>query len=51
MNTPQKKGEFAADMSYVDLAVEQLAPHLTRPVLVVGKSTVPVGSAGRWPSG
>ncbi|MDH6121941.1 UDP-glucose/GDP-mannose dehydrogenase family protein [Kitasatospora sp. GAS204B] len=47
VNTPQKKGEFAADMSYVDLAVDQLAPHLTRPVLVVGKSTVPVGSAHR----
>ncbi|MGF1429683.1 UDP-glucose dehydrogenase family protein [Kitasatospora sp. LaBMicrA B282] len=47
VNTPQKKGEFAADMSYVDLAVDQLAPHLTRPALVVGKSTVPVGSAAR----
>ncbi|WP_035801090.1 UDP-glucose dehydrogenase family protein [Kitasatospora mediocidica] len=46
-NTPQKKGEFAADMSYVDLAVDSLAPHLTRPALVVGKSTVPVGSASR----
>ncbi|MDH6110814.1 UDPglucose 6-dehydrogenase [Kitasatospora sp. MAP12-15] len=46
-NTPQKKGEFAADMSYVDLAVDSLAPHLTRPTLVVGKSTVPVGSASR----
>ncbi|MFE6053643.1 UDP-glucose dehydrogenase family protein [Kitasatospora sp. NPDC056446] len=47
VNTPQRKGEFAADMSYVDAAIEQLAPHLTRPVLVVGKSTVPVGSASR----
>ncbi|GAA4851707.1 UDP-glucose/GDP-mannose dehydrogenase family protein [Kitasatospora terrestris] len=47
VNTPQKKGEFAADMSYVDSAVDALAPHLTRPCLVVGKSTVPVGSAGR----
>ncbi|MFI9269124.1 UDP-glucose dehydrogenase family protein [Kitasatospora sp. NPDC052896] len=46
-NTPQKKGEFAADMSYVEAAMDALAPHLTRPVLVVGKSTVPVGSAGR----
>lgn len=34
-------------MSYVDSAMESLAPHLTRPVLVVGKSTVPVGSAER----
>ncbi|MEV7021904.1 UDP-glucose/GDP-mannose dehydrogenase family protein [Kitasatospora sp. NPDC093558] len=47
VNTPQRKGEFAADMSYVDAAIDGLAPHLKRPVLVVGKSTVPVGSAGR----
>ncbi|MFE2728987.1 UDP-glucose dehydrogenase family protein [Kitasatospora sp. NPDC059327] len=47
VNTPQRKGEFAADMSYVDAAIDGLAPYLTRPVLVVGKSTVPVGSANR----
>ncbi|GAA2414611.1 UDP-glucose/GDP-mannose dehydrogenase family protein [Streptomyces glaucosporus] len=47
VNTPQKQGEYACDMSYVDSAVDSLAPHLTRPVLVVGKSTVPVGSADR----
>ncbi|MFE7560698.1 UDP-glucose dehydrogenase family protein [Kitasatospora sp. NPDC057500] len=47
VNTPQRKGEFAADMSYVDAAIDALAPHLTRPALVVGKSTVPVGSASR----
>ncbi|UCM88420.1 UDP-glucose dehydrogenase family protein [Streptomyces marincola] len=47
VNTPQKPGEYACDMSYVDSAVESLAPHLTRPALVVGKSTVPVGSASR----
>ncbi|MFJ3218678.1 UDP-glucose dehydrogenase family protein [Kitasatospora sp. NPDC086801] len=47
VNTPQRKGEFAADMSYVDTAIDDLAPYLTRPVLVVGKSTVPVGSASR----
>ncbi|MEU5614146.1 UDP-glucose dehydrogenase family protein [Streptomyces sparsogenes] len=47
VNTPQKHGEYACDMSYVDTAVDSLAPHLTRPVLVVGKSTVPVGSAAR----
>lgn len=47
MNTPQKHGEYACDMSYVDSAMQSLAPHLTRPVLVVGKSTVPVGSAER----
>ncbi|MTE19319.1 nucleotide sugar dehydrogenase [Streptomyces sp. TRM43335] len=47
VNTPQKQGEYACDMSYVDRAVDSLAPHLTRPALVVGKSTVPVGSAER----
>ncbi|MFI8852750.1 UDP-glucose dehydrogenase family protein [Streptomyces sp. NPDC053499] len=47
VNTPQKHGEFAADMSYVQRAVESLAPHLHGPALVVGKSTVPVGSAER----
>ncbi|EGX55878.1 UDP-glucose 6-dehydrogenase [Streptomyces zinciresistens K42] len=47
VNTPQKHGEYACDMSYVDAAVESLAKHLDRPCLVVGKSTVPVGSADR----
>ncbi|MEU3712341.1 UDP-glucose dehydrogenase family protein [Streptomyces catenulae] len=47
VNTPQKHGEYACDMSYVESAFASLAPHLTRPALVVGKSTVPVGSAAR----
>ncbi|WP_407565279.1 UDP-glucose dehydrogenase family protein [Streptomyces sp. 184] len=47
VNTPQKHGEYGSDMSYVDAAIDTLAPHLTRPCLVVGKSTVPVGSAAR----
>lgn len=47
VNTPQKQGEYACDMSYVDRAFTRLAPLLRRPVLVVGKSTVPVGSAAR----
>ncbi|MFF3452447.1 UDP-glucose dehydrogenase family protein [Streptomyces sp. NPDC002667] len=47
VNTPQKHGEYACDMSYVDAAFEALAPHLHGPALVVGKSTVPVGSAER----
>ena len=47
VGTPQKQGEYAADMRYVDGAVEPLAPHLDRPALVVGKSTVPVGTAAR----
>ncbi|MEW2394001.1 UDP-glucose/GDP-mannose dehydrogenase family protein [Streptomyces venezuelae] len=47
VNTPQKHGEYACDMSYVDNALESLAKHLTKASLVVGKSTVPVGSADR----
>ncbi|MGQ4334299.1 3-hydroxyacyl-CoA dehydrogenase NAD-binding domain-containing protein, partial [Streptomyces hayashii] len=47
VNTPQKHGEYACDMSYVESALASLAPHLARPALVVGKSTVPVGSADR----
>jgi UDPglucose 6-dehydrogenase len=47
VNTPQKHGEYACDMSYVDAAFGSLAPHLKPGALVVGKSTVPVGSAER----
>jgi UDPglucose 6-dehydrogenase len=47
VGTPQRKGEFAADMSYVDAAIDSLAPRLTRPCVVAGKSTVPVGTAER----
>ena len=45
VGTPQQPGSHAADMKYVDSVVEGLTPHLTRPCLVVGKSTVPVGTA------
>jgi UDPglucose 6-dehydrogenase len=47
MGTPQKSGEYAADLTYVDRAVEELTPKLDRPCVVVGKSTVPVGTAER----
>ena len=51
VGTPQRKGEYAADLRYVDAAVDALAAHLKssdgEPVLVVGKSTVPVGTAAR----
>ncbi|MEU7169187.1 UDP-glucose/GDP-mannose dehydrogenase family protein [Streptomyces morookaense] len=47
VNTPQKHGEYACDMSFVESAFAALAPQLRRPALVVGKSTVPVGSAAR----
>jgi UDPglucose 6-dehydrogenase len=47
VGTPQKRNEYAADMAYVDAAVTALAPHLSAGDLVVGKSTVPVGTAQR----
>ena len=47
VGTPQKKGENAADLSYVNGAFEALLPYLSDGDLVVGKSTVPVGTAKR----
>ncbi len=47
VGTPQRRGEYAADLRYVDAAVDDLAKHLDRRALVVGKSTVPVGTAER----
>ncbi len=47
VGTPQLAGSNAADLRYVESAVTALAPHLDRRVLVVGKSTVPVGTAAR----
>jgi len=47
VGTPQQEGSNAADISYVDAAVNGLAPLLTRDALIVGKSTVPVGTAAR----
>jgi len=47
VGTPQRKGAYAADLRYVDAVVDGLAPHLAEATLVVGKSTVPVGTAAR----
>jgi UDPglucose 6-dehydrogenase len=45
VGTPQRAGSSAADLSHLWSCVDALAPRLTRPCLVVGKSTVPVGTA------
>jgi UDPglucose 6-dehydrogenase len=45
VGTPQSKDSLAADLSYVKSAVAAIAPHLKDGSLVVGKSTVPVGTA------
>lgn len=47
VGTPQRKDGLAADMTYVDSALDSIAPHAKKGSLVVGKSTVPVGTAAR----
>jgi UDPglucose 6-dehydrogenase len=47
VGTPQRRGEFAADVSAIDSVVDALGPLLTRSVVIFGKSTVPVGTAER----
>jgi len=46
VGTPQLAGADGADLSQLQECIDKLAPLLTRPCLVVGKSTVPVGTAG-----
>ncbi len=45
VGTPQSKDGLAADLTYVKSAVAAIAPYLKDGSLVVGKSTVPVGTA------
>ncbi|CAN2217129.1 Ugd Predicted UDP-glucose 6-dehydrogenase [Candidatus Nanopelagicaceae bacterium] len=45
VGTPQSKDGLAADLTYVKASVAAIAPHLKEGSLVVGKSTVPVGTA------
>jgi UDPglucose 6-dehydrogenase len=45
VGTPQKKGEYAADLRHVYAVVDALVPRMTRSAVLVGKSTVPVGTA------
>jgi len=47
VGTPQSPDTHAADLRFVDAAFEGLMPHLADGSLVVGKSTVPVGTAER----
>lgn len=47
VGTPQRKGSHAADLAYVDAAVDALLPQLRPGDVVAGKSTVPVGTAAR----
>ena len=47
VGTPQLPGEYAADVAFVDAATVSLAESITRDALIVGKSTVPVGTTRR----
>jgi UDPglucose 6-dehydrogenase len=47
VGTPQLAGSNAADLRYVEEAFTEIARNVDRPCLLVGKSTVPVGTAAR----
>ena len=47
VGTPQLHGSHAANLEYVEAAFTSLAQRITKPALLVGKSTVPVGTAER----
>jgi UDPglucose 6-dehydrogenase len=50
VGTPQKKGEYGADLRHVHAVIDALVPRLKRPAVIVGKSTVPVGTAAELAS-
>lgn len=45
VGTPQERGSYAADLTYVNAVIDTLVPLLEGEHLIVGKSTVPVGTA------
>jgi UDPglucose 6-dehydrogenase len=45
VGTPQQAGGYAADLTYVNAAVDGLLRYLNEGDIVAGKSTVPVGTA------
>jgi len=47
VGTPQAPGSYAANLTYVDSAFSELAKRITRKSLLIGKSTVPIGTAER----
>lgn len=47
VGTPQRRDGYAADLGHLDAAFDGLLPHLDHDCLVVGKSTVPAGTAER----
>ncbi|QGQ18169.1 nucleotide sugar dehydrogenase [Cellulomonas sp. JZ18] len=47
VGTPQQRTSHAADLRFVEAATTAIARHLTKDAVIVGKSTVPVGTAAR----
>ncbi len=47
VGTPQIHGGTAADLRFVDAAISAVLPHTRQADVIVGKSTVPVGTATR----
>lgn len=47
VGTPQRRGSHAADLTYVEAATRAVAGAMSHDGLIVGKSTVPVGTAAR----
>ena len=47
VGTPSRRGDGHADLTYVFAAIEELAGLLERPIVVVTKSTVPVGTGDK----
>src|SRR3981081_3469011 len=45
VGTPQKKGEYGADLRHVHAVIDTLVPRLRRPAVVVGKAQGPEGTA------
>ena len=45
VGTPQQRGSYAADTRYVEAVIDDLVPLLEGKHLILGKSTVPVGTA------
>ena len=47
VGTPSRRGDGHADLSFVFAAVEELAAVLSAPIVIVTKSTVPVGTGDK----
>ena len=49
VGTPQKKGQYGADLRHLHAVIDELVPRLNRASVIVGKSTMPVGTPAAAP--